>query len=71
MVGDWPLLPRPVGKGLTAVPVLQLLVPVGRANLLPGGGLQLVGGQMVLLEAGEFRLLLLVLRPELLDRSRA
>jgi hypothetical protein len=56
---------------LTAVPVLQLLVPMGRVLLLPGGGLQLVGGHMVLLEAGELRLLLLVLRPELLGRSRA
>jgi hypothetical protein len=70
-VGDWPLLPRPVGKGLTVVSVMQLLVPVGRVFLLPGGGLQLVGGHMVLLEAGELRLLLLVLRPELLGRSRA
>jgi hypothetical protein len=38
LVGDWPLLPRPVGKGLTAVPVLQLLVPMGIVFLLPGGG---------------------------------
>jgi hypothetical protein len=30
MVGDWPLLPRLVGKGLTAVPVMKLLVPVVR-----------------------------------------
>jgi hypothetical protein len=44
LVGDWPLLPRPVGKGLTAVPVLQLLVPVGRVLMLSGGGLQLVVG---------------------------
>jgi hypothetical protein len=71
LVGDWPLLPRPVGKGLTTVPVLQLLVHIGRVFLLPGGGLQLVGGQMVLLEASEVRLLLVVLMPELLGRSRA
>jgi hypothetical protein len=71
LVGDWPLLPRAVGKGLTMVPVLQLQVPVGRVFRLPGGGMQLVGGHMVLLEAGELRLLLLVLRPELLGRSRA
>jgi hypothetical protein len=31
----------------------------------------MVGGHMVLLEAGELRLLLLVLRPELLGWSRA
>jgi hypothetical protein len=71
LVGDWPLLPRPVGKGLTAVPVLQLPAPMGRVFLLPGGGLQLPGGHMVSLEACELRLLLLVLMPELLGRSRA
>jgi hypothetical protein len=49
----------PVGKGLTAVPVMQLLVPVGKVFLLPGEGLQVVGGHVLLLEAGEFRLLLL------------
>jgi hypothetical protein len=65
LVSDWPLLPRPVGRGLTAVPVLQLLMPMGRVFL------QLVGGQLVLLEAGELRLLLLVVRPELVGRSRA
>jgi hypothetical protein len=41
LVGDWPLLLRLVGKGLTALPILQLLVPV---FLLTGGELQLVGG---------------------------
>jgi hypothetical protein len=39
--------------------------------MLPGGVLELVGGEMVLLEAGDLRLLLLVPMPELLDRSRA
>jgi hypothetical protein len=59
-----------VGKGLTAVPVLQLLVLVGRVFLLPGGGLQLVGGQMVLQVGGKLRLLLLALGPEPLGRNR-
>jgi hypothetical protein len=58
MIGDWSSLPRLVGKGLTAVPVLQLLVIVGTVLLLPGGGLQLVCGQVVLLVGGELRLLL-------------
>jgi hypothetical protein len=46
LVGDWPLLPRLVGKGLTAVSVMQLLVPVGKVFLLTGREWQLVGGQM-------------------------
>jgi hypothetical protein len=41
-----------------------------RVLLLPGGGLEMVGGQMVLLEAGELWLLQLVPMPELLGRSR-
>jgi hypothetical protein len=44
---------------------------MGRVLLLPGGGLQLVGGEMVLMEAGELQLLLLVLMPELMGRSWA
>jgi hypothetical protein len=48
LVGDWPLMPRLVGEGLTAVPYLQLLVLVGRVFLLPGGGLQQVGDHMVM-----------------------
>jgi hypothetical protein len=71
LVGDWPLLPRLVGKGLTAVPVLQLLVPMRTVFLLTGGELQLVGGQLLLLVGSELRLLLQVLGPELLGRSRA
>jgi hypothetical protein len=71
LVNEWPMLPRPVGRGLTAVPVLQLLVPMDRVLLLLGGGLELVGGEMMLLEAGELRLLQLVPMPELLGRSRA
>jgi hypothetical protein len=39
--------------------------------MLPGGGLELVGGEMMLLEAGELRLLHMVPMPELLGRSRA
>jgi hypothetical protein len=39
MVGDMSLLPRPAGKGLTAVQVRQLMVPLGRVYVLPGGGL--------------------------------
>ena len=70
-VSDSPMLPQPVGKGLTAVPVLQLLVPMGRVLLLPGGGLELVGGEMMLLEAGEMRLLQLVPMLELQGRNRA
>jgi hypothetical protein len=66
LVGDWPLLPRLVDKRLTAVPVLQVFVPMVRVLLLPGGGLPLVGGQLVLLVGGELRPLL----PGLLDRSR-
>jgi hypothetical protein len=61
LVGDSPLLPRPVGKGLTAVPVMQLLVLLRRVFMLPGGGMQLVGGKMVPLVGGELRQLLLVL----------
>jgi hypothetical protein len=71
LVGDWPMLPRLVGKGLTAVPVMQMLVPLGRVFLLPGEGLQLVGGRMVLMVGVELRLLLHVLGPELPGRSRA
>jgi hypothetical protein len=71
LVGDWQLLPWLVGKGLTAVPVIQLLVLVGILFLLPSGGLQLIGGHMLLLVGGELRRLLLVLGPELLGRSRA
>jgi hypothetical protein len=71
LVGDWPFLPRLVGEGLTAVPVLQMLVPMGRVVMLPGGGLQLVRGEMVLMVGGELRMLLLVLGPELLCWSRA
>jgi hypothetical protein len=70
-VSDSPMLPRPVGRGLTAVPVPQLLVPMDRVLLLPGGGLELVGGEMMLLEAGELRLLQHVPMPELQGRSRA
>jgi hypothetical protein len=50
---------------LTTVRVLQLLVPMYIVLLLPGGGLELVGGEMVLLEAGELWLLQLVPMPEL------
>jgi hypothetical protein len=71
LVIDWPMQPRPVGRGLTVVPVLQLLEPMDKVLLLPGGGLEPVGGEMVLLEAGELRLLQLVPTPELLGRSRA
>jgi hypothetical protein len=71
LVSDSPMLPRPVGKGLTAVPVLQLLVPMDIVLMLPSGGLALVGGELMLLEAGELRLLQLVPMPELLGRSRA
>jgi hypothetical protein len=39
---------------------------VDKVFLLPGGGLQLDGGPMVLRVGGELRLLLLVLEPELL-----
>jgi hypothetical protein len=60
-----------VGEGLAAVPVHQLPVPVNIVFLLPGGGLHLVGGQMVVLVGGELRQLLMVLGPELLGRSRA
>ena len=70
-VSDSPMLPQPVGRGLTAVPVLQLLVPMDRVLLLPGGGLELVGGEMMLLEARELRLLQLVPMLELQGRSRA
>jgi hypothetical protein len=42
-----------------------------RVLLLPGGGLELVGGEMMLLEAGELRLLQLVPMLELQGRSRA
>jgi hypothetical protein len=66
LVNDLPMLPRPVGRGLTTVPVLQLLVPTDIVLLLPGGGME-----MVMLEAGELRLLQLVHIPELLGRSRA
>jgi hypothetical protein len=59
-VSDSPMLPRPVGRGLTTVPGLYLLVPTDRVLLLPGRGLELVGGEMMLLEAGELRLLQLV-----------
>jgi hypothetical protein len=71
MVTDSPMLPRPVGRGLTAVPVMQLVVPMDIVLLLTGGGLGLVGGEMMLLEAGELRLLQLVPMLELLGRSRA
>jgi hypothetical protein len=71
LVSDSPMLPRAVGRGLTAVPVMQLLVPMDRVLLLPGGGLEMVGSEMMLLEAGELRLLKLVPMPELLGRSRA
>jgi hypothetical protein len=71
LVGDWPLLPRLVGKGVTAVPVLQLLVPMGRVLLLTGGELHVFGGKIVPLVGNELRLLLLVLGPELPGRSRA
>jgi hypothetical protein len=71
LVCDSPMLPRPVGRGLTTVPVPHLLVPMDIVLLLPGGGLELVGGEMMLLEAGELRLLHLVPMPELLGRSRA
>ena len=70
-VSDSPMLPQPVGRGLTAVPVLQLLVPMGRVLLLPGGGLELVGGEMMLLEASEMRLLQLVPMLDLQGRNRA
>jgi hypothetical protein len=42
-----------------------------RVLLLPGGGLELVVVEMMLLKAGELRLLQLVPMPELLGRSRA
>jgi hypothetical protein len=71
LVGDWPMLPRPVGRGLTAVPVLSLQVPMDIVLLRRVGGLELVGGHMVMLEAGELRLLQLVPMPERLGRSRA
>jgi hypothetical protein len=71
MVSDSPMLPRPVGRGLTTVPVLRLLVPMDRVLLLPGGGLELAGGELMLLEAGELRLLHMMSMPELLGRSRA
>jgi hypothetical protein len=70
-VSDLPMLPQPVGIGLTAVPVMQLLVPMGRVLMLPGGGLELVGGEMMMLEAGEMRLLQLVPMLELQGRNRA
>jgi hypothetical protein len=70
-VSDSPMLPRPVVRGLTAVPVLQLLVHMDIVLLLPGGGLELVGCEMMLLEAGKLRLLQLVPMLELLGRSRA
>jgi hypothetical protein len=70
-VSDSPTLPQPVGRGLTAVPVLQLLVPIYRVLLLPGGGQELVGGEMMLLEASELRLLQPVPMLELEGRSRA
>jgi hypothetical protein len=70
-VSDSPMLPRPVGRGLTAVPVPQLLVPMDRVLLLPGGGLELGGGEMMLLEAGKLLLLQLVPMLELHGRSRA
>jgi hypothetical protein len=69
-VSDSPMLPQPVGRRLTAVPVLQLLVPMGRVLLLPGGGLEMVG-EMMLLEAGEMRLLQLVPMLELQGWNRA
>jgi hypothetical protein len=47
-VSDSPMLPRAVDRGLTAVPVLQLLVPMDRVLLLPGGGLELVAGEMMM-----------------------
>jgi hypothetical protein len=56
---------------LTAVPVLHMVVTMGIVFLRPGGGLQLVGGHMVLLVGGELRLLLLALGSELLGQSRA
>jgi hypothetical protein len=70
-VSDSPTLPQPVGRGLTAVPVLHLMVPMDIVLLLPGGGRELVGGEMMLLEAGELRLLQLVPMLELQGRSRA
>jgi hypothetical protein len=70
-VSDSPMLPRPVGRGLTAVPVLQLLVPMDRVLMLPGGGLELVVGDMIMLEAGELRLQQQVPMLELQGRSRA
>jgi hypothetical protein len=42
-----------------------------RVLLLPGGRLELVGGEMMMLEAGELRLLQQVPMLELLGRSRA
>jgi hypothetical protein len=57
LVINWALLTRPVGIGLTTVPVMQRLVQMCRVLMLPGGGLELVGGHMVLLQAGELRLL--------------
>jgi hypothetical protein len=57
LVIDWALLTRPAGRGLTTVPVMQLLVPMGRVLMLPGGGMELGGGHMALLQAGELRLL--------------
>ena len=53
------------------MPVLQLLVPMDSVLLLPGGGLEPVDGEMMLLEAGELRLLQLVPMLELQGRSRA
>jgi hypothetical protein len=47
------------------------MVPMGGVFLLQGGGLQLVCGHMVFLVGGKLRLLLHVLGPELLGRSRA
>jgi hypothetical protein len=70
-VSDSPMMTRPVGRGLTTVPVRQLLVQVAKVLLLPGVGLKLVGGEMMLLEAGELRLLQLVPMLELQGRSRA
>jgi hypothetical protein len=63
LVGDSSLLPWLVGKCLTAVPVVQVLVQVGRVLLLADKGLQLlvlVGGHMLLPVGNGLRLLLLV-----------
>jgi hypothetical protein len=70
-VSDSPMLPRPMGRGSTAVPVLQLVVPMDRVLLLLGGELELVGGEMMLLETGKLRLLQLVPMLELQGQSRA